>query len=149
MRSELDIDDPSFVFSFYLPLRFQVEDDSLLESPACLRFLLMLLNPPISHSVEKKPPKARFNLLEMHKPQTPNITIKGVDSSSRAIISKVKEILVSCNEIKSGSENDDGMKRPEFSSKWIALLIMEKACLSTVSFSGRSLLNVFEISAVT
>ncbi|KAI0488227.1 hypothetical protein KFK09_028054 [Dendrobium nobile] len=112
-----------------------VEDVGLLDSPSCLRFLLMLLNPPISHSVEKKPPKVRFNLLEIHKPQTLNSAIKGTDSSSRAIISKVKEILVSCNEIKSGNENVDDMKRPEFSSKWIALLIMEKACLSTVSFA--------------
>lgn len=109
----------------------------------------MLLNPPISHSVEKKPPKVRFNLLEIHKPQTLNSAIKGTDSSSRAIISKVKEILVSCNEIKSGNENVDDMKRPEFSSKWIALLIMEKACLSTVSFAGKPLFNVLEIYAPT
>ncbi|XP_020581648.1 uncharacterized protein LOC110025482 isoform X2 [Phalaenopsis equestris] len=136
---DLNFDDsPSTIgaAALFFIMASDVEDERLLESPACLRFLLMLLNPPISHSVEKKPQKGRFNLLDRHKPQTLDSASKGVDSSSRAIISKVKEILVNCNEIKSGNENDDGMKRPEFSSKWIALLIMEKACLSTVSFAG-------------
>ncbi|KAK8964591.1 hypothetical protein KSP40_PGU013404 [Platanthera guangdongensis] len=120
--------------AFLLLSLLSVEADGLLDSRACIRFLLKLLNPPISHSVEKKAPKIRFNLLEIQKPQTLNSTIKGDDSSSRALLLKVKEILVSCNSIKPGSENDDDMKRPELSSRWIALLTMEKACSSTVSF---------------
>lgn len=111
-----------------------VEADGLVDSRACIRFLLKLLNPPISHSIEKKAPKIRFNLLEIQKPQTLNSIIKGDDSSSRALLLKVKEILVSCSSIKPGSGNDDDMKRPELSSRWIALLTMEKACSSTVSF---------------
>lgn len=118
-----------------------VEADGLLDSRACLRFLLKLLNPPISHSVEKKAPKFRFNLLEKQKPQTLNSAIKGDDSSSRAIFLKVKEILVSCNAIKSIGESEYDMKRPELSSRWIALLTMEKACSSTVSFEDATETN--------
>ncbi|KAG0472676.1 hypothetical protein HPP92_014533 [Vanilla planifolia] len=119
-------------------LASDVEDEFLLDSPACVRFLLMLLNPPTYHTAEKKQQKTGSNLLEIRKPLTLNSAIKGVDSSSGAIISKVKEILLNCNEITSDVEGNDGFKRPELSSKWIALLTMEKACLSTVSFEDTS-----------
>lgn len=63
--------------------------------------------------------------------------MKGLDSSSSAIMSKVHAILLNCKELKSGNEDDDVTGRPELSSKWISLLTMEKACLSTVSFEGK------------
>ncbi|PKU65692.1 uncharacterized protein LOC110106049 isoform X1 [Dendrobium catenatum] len=117
---------------FYI-LASDVEDHSLLDSPTCVHFLLKLLSTPME-SVEKKTMNIGLDLLEIPKPQTVDSANKGVDSTCRAIISKVKELLLSCNEIQTGSDNDDGMKIPELSSKWIALLIMEKACLSSVSF---------------
>lgn len=76
-------------------------------------------------------------LLGIRKPKVLSAANKGIDSSSRIIISKVQEILLSCKEIKSRGGDDKEMSRPELSSKWISLLTMEKACLSTVSFDGR------------
>ena len=63
--------------------------------------------------------------------------MKGLDSSSSAIMSKVHAILLNCKELKSGNGDDDVIGRSELSSKWISLLTMEKACLSTVSFEGK------------
>ena len=63
-------------------------------------------------------------------------TTKVLDSSSAAIISKVEEILVSCKEMKSRCGDDSGLRRPELSPKWIALLTLEKACLSKISLEG-------------
>ena len=114
---------------------FQVQDDHLLDSPPCIYFLLKLLNPPVTGTVEGRASTIGSKLLGIHKPQVLTVTNKGMDSSSRTILSKVQEILLSCKEIKSGVGDDQG-RRPELSSKWISLLTMEKACLSTVSFEG-------------
>ena len=116
---------------------FQVQDDHLLDSPPCIHFLLKLLNPPASGTVKGRAPTIGSKLLGIHKPQVLSFTNKGMDSSSRTILSKVQETLLSCKEIKSGAGDDGGRSRPELSSKWISLLTMEKACLSTVSFEGR------------
>ncbi|KAG6694604.1 hypothetical protein I3843_09G057200 [Carya illinoinensis] len=109
------------------------QDDHLLESPSCIYFLIKLLNPMVSMSTEDKEPKIGRKLLALR-----NVTsvcrdaAKRVDSSS-TIVSKVWEVLVSCKELKSSFEGDRGMVRPELCPKWIALLTMEKACLTTIS----------------
>lgn len=59
-----------------------------------------------------------------------------MDSSSSLIFSKVMEILVSCKEIRTRHGDINGIMRPELDSKWISLLTIEKACLSTVSLEG-------------
>ncbi|PKA60410.1 hypothetical protein AXF42_Ash008470 [Apostasia shenzhenica] len=118
---------------FYV-LASDVEDDLCLDSPSCVRFLVKLLDPPKIAIAEKKSSNINFTLLGKSRPQLLNNAVKGADSSSSAIISKVHEILVSCKEIKPPRVDDNVTKRPELSSKWIALLTMEKACLSTVSF---------------
>jgi len=127
------------ILSFFCPpflSCFQVQDDHLLDSSPCIHFLLKLLNPPVIGNVEGRAPTIGSKLLGMLKPQVLSVTNKGMDSSSRTILSKVQEILLSCKEIKSGATDDEGRSRPELSSKWISLLTMEKACLSTVSFEG-------------
>ncbi|KAK9268097.1 hypothetical protein L1049_010536 [Liquidambar formosana] len=110
------------------------QDDHLLESPVCIRFLLKLLKPLISTSTKDKAPTIGCKLLALRRDA--NVlrdATKSFDSSSAAIALKVQEILVSCKELKSSIEDDNGMERPELSPKWIALLTMEKACLSTIS----------------
>ncbi|XP_020247233.1 uncharacterized protein LOC109824990 isoform X2 [Asparagus officinalis] len=124
--------------TLFFVLASDVHDDHLLDSPPCIRFLLELLNPPVTDTVEGRAPTIGSKLLRMRRPQVASVTNTGTDSSSRVIISKVQEILVSCKEIKSGVGDDEGMHRPELSSKWISLLTMEKACLSTVSFEEAS-----------
>lgn len=94
------------------------------------------MNPPVANTVEDKTAIIGSKILGIRKPLIQSGMNKGTDSSSRAIISKVRDILLSCKEIKSSHGDDEGTERPELSSKWIALLTMEKACLSTVSFEG-------------
>lgn len=60
-----------------------------------------------------------------------------IDSSSKELMAKVEEVLLNCNEIK--RVDGDCERRPELSPKWIALLTMEKACLSAVSLEGTRL----------
>ncbi|XVF27668.1 hypothetical protein REPUB_Repub14bG0128500 [Reevesia pubescens] len=133
----LDFDDiPSnlaAVALFYV-LTSDGQDEHLLESPTCIRFLIKLLKPVIPTAKENKTGKVGFKLLALRKDaDISRDTTKVLDSSSAAIISKVEEILVSCKEIKSRCGDDSGLKRPELSPKWIALLTLEKACLSKIS----------------
>ncbi|KAM6550285.1 hypothetical protein CsatB_000093 [Cannabis sativa] len=110
------------------------QDEHLLESPSCIRFLIRLLKPIVSTATEEKLPKIGSKLLALRTDILQN-TKKKLDSSSAALFSKVREILVSCKEIKSSdSDKDDiSMEKPDLCPKWIALLTMEKSCLSTIS----------------
>ncbi|KAM0896933.1 hypothetical protein ACQ4PT_022875 [Festuca glaucescens] len=63
---------------------------------------------------------------------------KDSDSSSEDIISKVEEILLGCKEIKPLGKDDRRTSRPQLCSKWLALLTMEKACLSGVALEETS-----------
>ena len=90
-------------------------------------------------ATEDKAPKIGRKLLALRNDaDVCRETMKRVDSSSVAIVSKVQEILVSCKELKSSGENDSGAGRPELCPKWIALLTMEKACLTTISLEGNA-----------
>uniref|UniRef100_A0A1D1YY17 Wings apart-like n=1 Tax=Anthurium amnicola TaxID=1678845 RepID=A0A1D1YY17_9ARAE len=122
---------------FYI-LASDVPDDRLLDSPLCINFLLKLLKPPVAGSVDDKVPNIGSRLLGVSNAVTLNGMHKKIDSSSTSIISKVQEILVSCKELKPSSQDDDATERPEISSKWIALLTLEKACLSSVSIEDTS-----------
>ncbi|ONM05416.1 WAPL (Wings apart-like protein regulation of heterochromatin) protein [Zea mays] len=63
---------------------------------------------------------------------------KDVDSCSEDILLKVEEILLSCKEIKPADRDYKRTTRPELCSKWLALLTMEKACLSAVALEDTS-----------
>ncbi|XP_022720491.1 uncharacterized protein LOC111278193 isoform X2 [Durio zibethinus] len=110
------------------------QDEHLLESPNCIQFLIKVLKPVIITAKENKTGKVGSKLLALCKDaDISRDPTKVLDSSSAAIISKVEEILVSCKEIKPRCGDDGGLRRPELSPKWIALLTLEKACLSKIS----------------
>ena len=118
-------------------LLFQGQDDHLLKSPRCVRFLIKLLRPIASVASEDKAPKFGSKLLALRK----NVgllknTTERLDSSSVAIFSRVQQILVNCKELKSTCQNDSGFERPELCPKWLALLTIEKACSSAISLDG-------------
>ncbi|XP_022723242.1 uncharacterized protein LOC111280291 isoform X2 [Durio zibethinus] len=118
---------------FYI-LTSDGQDEHLLESPSCIGFLIKLLKPVISTAKENRTEKMGYKLLALQKDaDISRDTTKVLDSSSAAIISKVEEILISCKEMKSRCGDDSGLRRPELSPKWIALLTLEKACLSKIS----------------
>ncbi|KAF2305147.1 hypothetical protein GH714_002055 [Hevea brasiliensis] len=124
---------------FYVLTGDVSQDDHLLESPSCIRFLIKLLKPVISTAAEDKAQNIGNKLLSLRKDSDIlRDTTKLVDSSSDDIVAKVQEILVSCKDMKSCCEDINGMERPELSAKWVALLTFEKACLSKISFEDTS-----------
>ncbi|KAM1138970.1 hypothetical protein COP1_036835 [Malus domestica] len=110
------------------------QDDHLLESPNCINFLIRFCKPIVSNTTEDKVPKVGRKLLALRiGADISQCTTKRLDSSFAAIFSKVQEILVGCKELKPSCADEGEMENPELCPKWIALLTMEKACLSTIS----------------
>ncbi|CAN4078973.1 unnamed protein product [Withania somnifera] len=113
-------------------------DDHLIDSPSCIRFLIKLLKPVSAPASIAKAPTIGSKLLAMRlDADVSQETVKGLDSTSFSIIRKVQEVLFSCKEIKPNDGND-GHDRPELNPKWISLLTMAKACLSTISIEDTS-----------
>ncbi|CAN4084024.1 unnamed protein product [Withania somnifera] len=122
---------------FYL-LTSDGGDDHLLDTPICIRFLIKLLKPVAAPASIPKAPTIGSKLLAMRlDADVSQDSVKGLDSTSSSIIRKVQEVLVSCKEIKPNDGND-GQNRPELNPKWISLLTMAKACLSTISIEDTS-----------
>lgn len=113
----------------------QGQDEHLLESPSSIQFLIRLLKPISSTATEEKGPKIGCKLLALSTGPGILKTSKTGDSTSAAILSKVHEVLLSCKELKS-SYGNTGMRKQNLCPKWIALLTIEKACLSTISLEG-------------
>ncbi|MED6207528.1 hypothetical protein PIB30_036685 [Stylosanthes scabra] len=109
-------------------------EDNLLESPGCVQFLIKLLRPIASMASADKALKFGSKILVLHKNvgSLENIRERW-DSSSVAIFSMVQQILVSCKELKPTCQDDNSLERPELSPEWLALLAIEKACLSSSS----------------
>ncbi|KXG38249.1 uncharacterized protein LOC8065809 isoform X2 [Sorghum bicolor] len=136
----LDIDDPPCAIAagaLLFVLASDVQDNNSLDSETCVRFLLKLLNPPVN-VVDAKAPSIGSKLLGISKFQMLNGSNKDADSSSEDILLKVEEILLSCKEIKPLGRDGKRTTRPELCSKWLALLTMEKACLSAVALEDTS-----------
>lgn len=94
--------------------------------------------------VDAKAPSIGSKLLGISKFQMLNGSNKDADSSSEDILLKVEEILLSCKEIKPLDRDDKRTTRPELCSKWLALLTMEKACLSAVALEGKFLIKFLD-----
>ncbi|KAI3741145.1 hypothetical protein L1987_58812 [Smallanthus sonchifolius] len=109
------------------------QEDYLLDSPSAIRFLLKLLKPVTTSATKNKVSTLGSKLVALSKDAPIFNDGKGDESASVAILQKVEEILVSCKELKQRGESDSDTNRPELNPKWVALLTMEKACLSTVS----------------
>ncbi|KAK6149873.1 hypothetical protein DH2020_017398 [Rehmannia glutinosa] len=115
------------------------QDDHLLNSRNCICFLIKLLNPLTPSATKEKATTIGSKLLGMCKiAGLLQDSAKGTDSSSSAIMLKVQEILVSCKEMKPRDDIDNRMEERELNPKWISLLTMEKACLSTISIEDIS-----------
>lgn len=132
---------PGMVIKF-----LQGQDEHLLDSPSCIRFLIKLLK-PLTHGVSKdKASTISSKLIALRK----NVDIlqdtsKGTDSTSAAIMLKVQEVLVSCKEMKSSDGKDKAMTTSKLTPKWIALLTLEKACLSTISLEGSPSASYYQV----
>ncbi|KAL3011061.1 hypothetical protein AAZX31_07G179100 [Glycine max] len=116
------------------------QDDHLLESPGSIQFLMKLVKPIISSAIKDKAPKFGYKLLSLRQndDMLKNTNTTGrLDSSSAEVFSRVQEILVNFKELKT-CQNDSRVERPELCPKWLALLTMEKGCLSAISLDETS-----------
>uniref|UniRef100_A0A0E0R0X3 Wings apart-like protein C-terminal domain-containing protein n=1 Tax=Oryza rufipogon TaxID=4529 RepID=A0A0E0R0X3_ORYRU len=111
----LNIDDPPCTIgaaALLFVLASDVQENHLLDSESCVHFLLKLLNPPVN-LVDSKAPSIGSKLLGISKVQMLNGSNKDSDCISEEILSKVEEILLSCQEIKSLDKDDKKTTRPE------------------------------------
>ncbi|ESQ35747.1 hypothetical protein EUTSA_v10006765mg [Eutrema salsugineum] len=115
------------------------KDEHFMESPQCIKFLIKLLKPVIVTSAQGKPRNIGFKLLSVLKDvDAARDVVKMNDPSSSVILSRVQELLVNCKEVRSIDSYKAETTRPELSTKWVALLAMERACLSKISFDDTS-----------
>lgn len=98
--------------------------------------MLKLLKPVTAHATKSKVTTLGSKLVALSKDASNFNDNKGEESSSSSILNKVQEVLVNCKELKPREGSDNDAKRAELNPKWIALLTMEKACLSTISLEG-------------
>ncbi|KAL8228685.1 hypothetical protein R6Q57_013585 [Mikania cordata] len=131
---DLNLDDtPSNLAAavLFFVLTSDGQEDYLLDSPSAIRFLLKLLKPATTNVTMNKVSTLGSKLVALRKDAPFYNDGKGDESASVSILQKVEEILLICKELKPRVES--GMIRPELNPKWVALLTMEKACLSTVA----------------
>ncbi|KAL8112997.1 hypothetical protein AgCh_020350 [Apium graveolens] len=122
---------------FYI-LTSDGQEDRLIDSPSCIRFLMKMVKPLSTNASKVKAPSIGSKLLALRKDSSCSQGVNEVESTSNAIFLKVQELLVSCKQMKPRDGKDNVKEKPEMSPKWISLLTMEKACLSTISFEETS-----------
>lgn len=122
---------------FYI-LTSDGQEDRLIDSPSCIRFLMKMVKPLPTNASKVKAPSIGSKLLALRKESSCSQGINEVESTSNAIFLKVQELLISCKQMKPRDGKDSVKEKPEMSPKWISLLTMEKACLSTISFEETS-----------
>ncbi|GAB2231434.1 hypothetical protein Droror1_Dr00010441 [Drosera rotundifolia] len=118
---------------FYL-LTDDGQDDYPMDSSSSIQFLLKLLKPVVSETPRNRAPAVGHKLLAFRKPlhaEQGSATRLGLSSS--ALISKVKEILIDSKDLKARNGRDDGLPWPELNARWVGLLTIEKASLSTIA----------------
>ncbi|BBM98158.1 wings apart-like protein [Marchantia polymorpha subsp. ruderalis] len=114
------------------------QDEDLLDSPSCVRFLMKLLGTRPSEPVVKKGLTAigsRLAALSKSSLLKSNTTFSA-DRGGGAVVTKIRALFKSLPEHGAGlgntSEENGMLPGEEINSKWLALLTLEKACLSTV-----------------
>jgi hypothetical protein len=124
-------------------LRLQSQDEDLLDSEACVLFLMKLLGSQAAQPVAKKGFSALGSRLAAFAKNTVPKSATSLISVDRgaAVETKVRELFKSLQEhgTGKGSANEENgiMQGEEISAKWLALLTLEKACISTVILEGR------------
>ncbi|KFK43398.1 hypothetical protein AALP_AA1G120900 [Arabis alpina] len=125
--------------TLFFVLTAEGQDEQFMESPKCIKFLIKLLKPVIVTSTEGKPRNIGFKLLSVLKDvDTARDAAKMNDPSSSVILSRVQELLVNCKEMRMIDNYKTETTRPDLSTKWVALLAMERACLTKISFDDTS-----------
>ncbi|XP_019093047.1 PREDICTED: uncharacterized protein LOC104752771 [Camelina sativa] len=115
------------------------QDGHSMESSNSINFLIKLLRPVVPVSTKGKPRNIGSRILSIIKDADAVCDAANMDDSSSCdILSRAQDILVNCKELRLIDSYKIERMRPELSSKWLALLMMEKACLSKISFEDTS-----------
>ncbi|CAN8305562.1 unnamed protein product [Cochlearia groenlandica] len=123
--------------TLFFVLTTDSKDENFMESPKCIKFLIKLLKPVTVTSSKEKPLNIGFKLLSFRKDvDAARDGTKMNDPTSSNILLRVQELLVSCKEMRDSYKSET--IRPELSTKWVALLAMERSCLSKISFDDTS-----------
>ncbi|KAL9263412.1 Wings apart-like protein [Drosera capensis] len=123
---------------FYI-LTDEGQDEYPLDSSSSIQFLLKLLKPVVSETPRNRAPAVGHRLLSFQKhlhAEQGSTTRLGLSSST--IISKVKEILIDSKDLEANNGSDDGLPRPELNARWVGLLTIEKASLSSIAIEDTS-----------
>ncbi|KAJ7285506.1 hypothetical protein O6H91_Y329900 [Diphasiastrum complanatum] len=138
----LPVHDPSLALAAAAVLFFLAmdgQDEELLGSAICIRFLLKLLSSEYQAHVAENTSTFGMKLASLSSKltrQKVNASSTGLDQGGTSVIAKVKALFASLKERSTGEGMQDAEQEQfsgdELSSKWLALLTLEKACLSTV-----------------
>ncbi|CAH2047843.1 unnamed protein product [Thlaspi arvense] len=125
--------------TLFFVLTADVRDDHFMESPNSIKFLIKLLKPVVSASTKGKPRNIGSRLLSIIKDVDSGRDAANTNNSSSCdILSRAHEIHANCKEFRLIDSYKTEKMRPELSTKWVALLAIEKACLSKISFDDTS-----------
>lgn len=123
----------------------QSPDEDLLDSGPCIKFLMRLLGP----GVPQRPERSRglssigAKLMKlsagssMRKGATSGL--QALDAGEMSVRAKVEQLFGRNKGVGNRQDDHTGwLHGEEVSSKWLALLTLEKACISTVVLEGKS-----------
>eukprot|EP00252_Welwitschia_mirabilis_P013661 TRINITY_DN3003_c0_g1_i6.p1 TRINITY_DN3003_c0_g1~~TRINITY_DN3003_c0_g1_i6.p1 ORF type:complete len:908 (-),score=190.38 TRINITY_DN3003_c0_g1_i6:231-2954(-) len=116
------------------------QDEQFLDSTSCIQFLLKLLLSSFPERKEKAE-SLGTKLLGMINKSNLSKPSSAIDSGGEAIISEVQTLLLHMKETHGTSNTDEEryyLSSKELNSKWLALLTLEKACLSKISLEDTS-----------
>lgn len=120
-------------------IAYDGQDEVFLDSPACIQFLMKLLEPIPRTAQDKRLSHLGSRLLALSSNSKENkveTEAPVLDQGSLLLVQKVNDILCSMKGRSDGVPNLDNQsasfQAEELSSEWLVLLTLEKACLSTV-----------------
>ncbi|CAM6009739.1 unnamed protein product [Sphagnum balticum] len=139
----LPTDDPPLALAAAAVLYFLALDgqnEELFDSTGCVQFLMRLLG----SSLPQPPKKSLFSIGNKlaglgARMKTGNAGMAALDQGGAAVVAEVHELFA--REEKTDNSQDEGcgyLLGQELTAKWLALLTLEKACLSTVVLEDTS-----------
>lgn len=124
---------------------YQGQNEELFDSASCVRFLMGLLGSSLSRPANKASSTVGNKLAGLaFRLKSGNVS-SGVDKAGAAVVAEVHQLFAKDEKSPFGHLNKDEtsgfLLGQEVSSKWLALLTVEKACISPVVLEGKSYLN--------
>lgn len=124
---------------------YQGQNEELFDSAACVRFLMGLLGSSLARPASKALSTVGSKLAGLGFKLKSASVGSGVDKAGAAVVAEVHQLFAKDEKSPFGHLNKDAtsgfLLGQEVSSKWLALLTVEKACISPVVLDGNLYLN--------